>query len=181
MFREGYGHRLPGALPGRSRRSRADGAQAVCRRPADPRRRRPSAAGPRFPVPGPTAQESHDLNHVTSTMVGGTGNPLVSLWSCTMPGPSFPDGLYPGRAVHLRAPANSISRLSLTSILRIACVRARLIGQRRLSPRPAFPGCPLTCLPGVYPGHAGQRYASELLLTATNMPVLDGFGADKIG
>jgi hypothetical protein len=28
---------------------------------------------------------------------------------------------------------------------------------------------------------AEQQYASELLRTATNMPVIDGFGPDKIG
>jgi hypothetical protein len=28
---------------------------------------------------------------------------------------------------------------------------------------------------------AQQRYASGLLRTATNMPVVDGFGPDKIG
>jgi hypothetical protein len=44
-----------------------------------------------------------------------------------------------------------------------------------------LPGLSANLLPGVYPGHARQRYASELLLTATNMPVIDGFGADKIG
>jgi hypothetical protein len=39
----------------------------------------------------------------------------------------------------------------------------------------------MALLPDVHPGHVGQRYATELLRTATNMPGIDGFGPDKIG
>jgi len=48
-------------------------------------------------------------------------------------------------------------------------------------PATGLPRLSANLLPGVYPGHAVQQHASELLLTATNMPVVDGFGADKIG